>query len=289
MTATALLAGALWLGVPAASAKTSVIVAKKTVTIAGPGRSASALAVCPRGTQAAAGGYSQSPPATNLAGASLIDVSDSYRQSSRSWTVTGTQVTGSSGALTAYAYCLRNLPRIKTAVKISPLGAPARSEVTVTATCPGKTKLLSGGYRKPPFSGGSFVFLLDNERAALTSWTITAVRGNVGSLSAGKAYSVAYCAAGAKVSSTIASANLPVTPTTAPNLPTAVAAPRCEGLQAYAGGFRAPYVSGGADRGAFLATDALLRRNRWRVSGLTFGGPGVVGLPAKVSVLGYCR
>jgi hypothetical protein len=284
---TALLAGALALGVPAASAK-SVIVAKKTVTVAGLGRSGTALAVCPKGTQAAAGGYSQAPPANLLSGAaSLIDVSDSFRQSSRSWTVTGTQVNGGSGALTAYAYCLRNMPKIRPVVVTRPLDAAARSQATVTAPCPGKTKVVSGGYRKPPFSGGSFVFLLDNERAGLTSWKVTAVRGSVGSLAVGKVYSVAYCAAGVKISKTIASANLPVT--AAPSSPTAVSAPKCEGAQTFAGGFRSPFVTGGADRGAFLATDALLRQKKWQVSGLTFGGPGAVGLFARVSVLGYCR
>lgn len=283
----ALLVCFLALGVPAASAK-SVIVAKKTVTLAGQGRSGTALAACPKGTQAAAGGYTQGPPANLLSGAaSLIDVSDSFRQSSRSWTVTGTQVNGGSGALTAYAYCLRNMPRIRPVVVTRPLDAAARSQATVTSPCPGKSKVVSGGYRKPPFSGGSFVFLLDNERSALTSWRVTAVRGSVGALAVGRVYSVAYCAAGANISSTIASANLPVA--AAPSSPTAVAAPKCKGAQTFAGGFRSPYVTGGTDRGAFLATDAVLRQKKWRVSGLTFGGPGAVGLSAKVSVLGYCR
>lgn len=284
----ALLVGALSIGVPAAAAKKNVIIAKDPVTISGQGQSGTALAVCPKGTQAAAGGYSQAPLASLAPGAaSLIDVSDSFRHSARSWTVSGTQVNGGSGILTAYAYCLRNMPKIRAEVATRRLGAAARSEVTTSAHCPGKSRIVSGGYRKPPFSGGSFVFLTDNERAALTSWTVTAVRGSVGSTSAGMVFSVAYCAVGAKVLSTIANAKVPVAAT--PSSPTVVAAPRCATASTFAGGFRAPFVTGGIDRGVFLVTDALLRRKRWQVSGLSFGGSGAIGIRVKVSVLGYCR
>jgi hypothetical protein len=271
---------------PAASAKSKVITASGTAAITGQGVNGSALAKCPKGTRAIAGGYSQSPPAS-LVGTSMIDVSDSYRQSARTWIVSGTQVAGGSGQLTAHAYCARGIGKVKAAVLPLPLAAAPRSEVTATAECPGKTKSISGGYRKPPFSSGSFVFLSDNERANPHSWTVTAVRGSVGAVSAGTVYSVAYCVKAVKVDT--AFANAPVLVSTAPSVPATVSAPRCPKKATFSGGFRSPYVQGGADRGAFLVTDALVSAKVWSVSGLAFGGPGAAGLPINVGVLGYCR
>lgn len=286
LLALAALGALLCVCAPAASAKKSpVAIGTGKTVINGQGNTGTALASCPKGTQAVAGGYSQTPSA-GFGTPNLIDVSDSYRQSKTSWTVTGTQVAGGSGTLNAFVYCVSTLPRIKTSVLQAPIGAAARSEVTATADCPSGTKIVSGGFRKPPFLGGSFVFLSDNERATGKSWTVTAVRASTASTAPGTVYSVSYCAKGVKIKKTIGTANMPVF--TAPSSPAVVLAPKCKKGSAFGGGTRSPYVAGGTDRGAFLVTDSLLVGKQWQVSGLSFGGPGAVGLPVKVSVLSYC-
>lgn len=255
-----------------------------TVTLSGANAPGTATASCPKGTVAVSGGFSQSPPAETSPG-HYVNVHDSHRVGSRSWTVSGVQFYNSTSTLTAFAYC-RAGKKPKQAAGTSHLGAAARSEATAIATCPKNQSAIAGGFTVPKLVGSTSTFLTDAETLGKRQWAVTGVRNSTSASSAGVVTSYAYCAKGSrpKTRTGTVSALSKRTP-----LALSIAnSPACpSGTKPISGGLRAPYTQSGGNRGLTLITDAFLIGSAWRVAGLPFSG--VDGIPVTLSSLTFCR
>ena len=112
-----------------------------------PGSYGTALARCPRGTQAIAGGFGVNKFGPGK-GPRIIAFT-SRRAGERKWRVGGFNIGSSSGSgvagrLIAYAYCSSSRSRIVTRAKSAQVEQD--SLATVDADCPADAKALSGGF-----------------------------------------------------------------------------------------------------------------------------------------------
>jgi hypothetical protein len=255
-----------------------------TVTLTGANAAGTATASCPKGTIAVSGGFSQSP-AAELSPGHYVNVHDSHRVGSRSWSVSGVQLANQTSTLTAFAYC-RPGKKPKQTTRSVPLGAAPRSEATAIASCPGNQSAISGGFTVPRLIGQTSTFLTNAEILGQRKWAVTGVRSSTSASSEGVVTSYAYCAKGApprRRTGTVSALSkiLPVALSTANS-------PVCQkGTKPISGGLRAPYTQSGNNRGLTLITDAFLTGSAWRVSGLPFGG--IDGIPVTLSSLAFCR
>jgi hypothetical protein len=146
-----LIAGALLLVVPAPALakkhkKKSGLGPVVTATVTGPvvtspADSSTATASCPSGLQAVGGGFS-APFTSSVA----MVVTESYRSSPGSWSVSGTLVAG-SGAATAYAYCRRNTLRVTDVAASGTLASGGGQSQFVEAHCAPGAAAISGGFQ----------------------------------------------------------------------------------------------------------------------------------------------
>jgi hypothetical protein len=153
------------------------------------GSESTATAPCPLGTKAVGGGFSVTPP--TMTDAMLVD--RSMRGPGESWTVRGNRLAG-SGAATALAYC-RATKKTILDVPASASVAPAGGAMGVaTATCPGGSRLIGGGFESTKGPGNTAV---TGPQTSLSqspgSWTLISVN-NTSAAQTVTAH--AYCVAG---------------------------------------------------------------------------------------------
>lgn len=162
------------------------VAAQGNTTTTSPQRS-TAIAICPSGTMAVGGGFS-APIST----ATLIVVDNSYRSSNESWLSSGENVSG-NGAVTAYAYCRRGTRPVTDATGMAAIPPAIFATGTATATCPGGTQLISGGFQTTP---GGLASPFVNMRTAPGSWTVGSANNGADDPQTLTAH--AYCTSGIK-------------------------------------------------------------------------------------------
>jgi hypothetical protein len=147
---------------------------KSAATTVPVGQTESVAAKCPKGTKAVSGGFSTEfePGAP---GQSLIINEDSSRSGRREWTVTGSNIAGDDGTLTAQVNC-REGKRLKTRQASELVSGPGPDQADITAKCKRRERVVSGGYTGPPLeSGGALVEA--SHRVGKRGWKVSAITG----------------------------------------------------------------------------------------------------------------
>lgn len=268
---------------PAASAA-KVISKSRTVTISGT-TLGSVTAKCPRGLSTVGGGYTSSPQ-TVATPASLLVVFESQRAGTRGWRVSAGQAVNGTGELTAFVYCTQLQDQLRQVKSTLPIGSAPRSEANdVTAICPKGSKVISGGFKVPPTQNGATVFLTSSVKSGGRNWVIDAVRDNDTATAGSAVQSFGYCgkalAAKVKSKTTTVTTNL-----SADVVPVAQTPPCANPANVASGGFTAPYVQNGNDRGAIIVTESRRAKGGWITSGY---GSGPSGFPVSLTSFAYCR
>jgi hypothetical protein len=149
---------------------------------------------CKKGSNIVGGGFKAEP--ANASGANYVF--ESRRVSKRAWQVSGTNISGVTGNLTAIAYCQKNAPKLaQAATTISIPSPPPQSTRTASAPCPPGKRPAAGGFLGE--EGGdtaalSAAFPYSSRRLG-ASWIVSAMN-TTGILGAGEARSItayAYC------------------------------------------------------------------------------------------------
>ncbi len=115
-----------------------------------------ALATCPKGTKAIAGGFELPAPE----GIATVFPTDSEKSGGRGWTVTGVRDSdpaSQTGSVDAIAYCVRNATA-KTKLRSTQYRTNDKQDVVpvaVTPTCKAPTLVSSGGFNAPFAQRGS--------------------------------------------------------------------------------------------------------------------------------------
>jgi hypothetical protein len=148
-------------------------VSSRTVSVL-PGTVGSAVAKCPPGTSATAGGFAGG---VDFTAGSAILVLTSMRQSARRWLVEAVNFGGAAGDLTAHAYCRDRAPTLVT--KSRETGASATHAKSFSVACPHGGRAISGGFDgHPSVDNGNLngAAAVTSKRAdGRTSWRTTAV------------------------------------------------------------------------------------------------------------------
>lgn len=240
------------------------------------GSRATAIATCPKKTKVVAGAFSTSP--TPGVGGMNGFVYESRRVTTRQWQVSFMQGSSVAGTLNAQAFCERGIRRVTEVFQAAPIGAGANAFTAVEPTCPGKRKVVSGGWfigeDRPSFT---FSIPIDSLASTPQSWRFEAARIN--GTTPIDALGYAYCAKKERRTALAAAMG----PTTAINQYGAAASPPCGGRKRLAAiGFdnAASAVSGGA---LWIHEVAPLDNRTGRVAGIQLGGT-----PPQITVTGYC-
>ncbi len=194
-------AAVLALAAPGASAAKGKGGAKKlkqataTATASGSYSVASATARCPRKTTAVAGGYVTSEPVLPPAAVPhWLNVYESRRIGRKKWRVSGVEHFPAPAAdtLRAYVYCEAIRAKIKTASRATPISAVVNSGATTFATCPKRSKPLSGGFVTPAPTATGESFVSRSIAGNGVGWVVDATR--LGGADPGNLVAIAYCA-----------------------------------------------------------------------------------------------
>lgn len=257
-----------------AGAAVKTRLATKTVQVP-PDVVRTAIAKCPRGWLAAAGGFQASPPAL-APGQSLLIVHASHRTKPRRWIAAAKNVGAARGTLTAFAYCRR--VRGGLAVRTRQRSVAPFNDASMTLTCPRGTRAIGGGFRTRPanFVAPPVAAVLpwESRRVGTRSWKLTAT-SSAGNTTAKPLRAYAYCgAAKAGVARRAASdlgpsgavADAPCPPRTRP----------------LAGGFRSRRTD---DSSALVYENVRIPGRTWRVVAFQGGS----GTPAgRLTSFAYC-
>jgi hypothetical protein len=312
----ALLLLPLLLGVATADAKKKhkkpksppVTTASATQTTSKDNQQLTVTATCPSGLIAVGGGFLSPPVLVSGAPTDLNLVYESRRAGDGAWQASAVREDegGSAGPdlpLTAIVDCrstklagkkpagkaLAAKKKKKKKLRIIEASAPAvaagvnSAQASATATCPGKAKVLGGGFSSSPTPsalspGSAFPYVWSNYRTTPNSWV--AALSNVGSV-ARTVTSYAYCASGLKIAETNAGVPLPAS---GPNtVTTATAAtPACpKGKALLGGGFNnTPATEGGA---LALLTGSSPSNGSWQLGTLN-----LFTVPGTISTYAYC-
>ncbi len=149
----------------------------------------SATAPCPAGKQAAAGGFSVTPP--SLSGPlNFVLIYESFASAGAKWTSSGFNSGGATKKLTSYSYCKGPpTPHLRSATSAIPPGAVLPPSAAVTPTCQGKVKAAGGGFQAPPNSVTAPV-ITESQRVGHT-WRAAAI--NLSPTLSGSITSFGYC------------------------------------------------------------------------------------------------
>ncbi len=102
-----------------------------------------AAAKCPKGSEAVAGGFASLGFDPEFKGPAIF-ASGSKRVGHRAWKTSGFNFGGATGKEVGYAYCDTHKPGLK--VESNGTSVPAGSTASATATCPGGSEAVSGGF-----------------------------------------------------------------------------------------------------------------------------------------------
>jgi hypothetical protein len=131
------------------------------------GTTASATAKCKRGSVAVSGGYASEDPLPGF------NPFSSIRDGERKWTVEVYGFSLTPGDLTAFVYCDKAEPKVKT--KSAQVAVAADEAGTATATCKRKTEAVSGGFDGPDANPaepiGAAIYPYESLRTGKRTWT----------------------------------------------------------------------------------------------------------------------
>jgi hypothetical protein len=155
------------------------------------GQDSVATAICPVRKQAVGGGF-----VAPLDSTSALIVRSSYRSAPNAWTVVG-QLAEGSGAVTAYVYCRNASAGPITDITASTTLTTTGETKTLSASCPGGTRLIGGGFDSTvPPAMDAVVFPQVNQATSPTTWTVTGVENQDGAITlTAHAYCMAKIAA----------------------------------------------------------------------------------------------
>jgi hypothetical protein len=239
-----------------------------------------ATATCPAGTRVLGGGFSGDP-----GGLEPTVVTESRRSGNRSWIASGLRasaLTTTTGSLTAIARCRSGAPKIREVAASTSLPAATgpgdHPKASVSATCPGKLRAISGGFASQADPTQALAVLPQQSQriAKGRAWAFTASHNNPASR---QLTSYAYCAR-ARVKTQKASISLSGDLTTK-NADTS----GCGGGRSLiAGGFLTSpaTLAGGGDTVFVLAS--MPQVGVWRATGLHSGAKST----GKLKSFAYC-
>jgi hypothetical protein len=239
-----------------------------------------ATATCPPGTRAVGGGFIGAP-----GGIEPTVVTESRRSGGRSWIATGLRaspLTTASGSLTAIVRCRRGAPKIREVAASTTLPAATAQgdhpRASITATCPGKRRAISGGFSSDADPKQALVVLPeDSQRVAKgRGWSFAASHNNPAPR---QITAYAYCAR-ARVGTRTGSVSMSGDLTTK----SADTRPCGGGLSPISGGFltSAATLANGGDTVFVLAS--MPQGGGWRTTGLHSGAKST----GKLQSFAYC-
>ena len=128
----------------------------------------SAVAKCPRGSEAVSGGYlGEFNPSMPGNGSDLAFMSK--RVGDRRWRVAAQNLGSGLGTLTAFAYCDKSEPGLKEKSKTT--SVPMNGEGAVAPKCPNGSEARSGGFSAPnPPSLAPQVVVYESKRVSRRRW-----------------------------------------------------------------------------------------------------------------------
>ena len=230
---------------------------------------------CPSGTRPFGGGEYATPVVDNN-GTGIFPDSSERLGAQNGWHITVTETApAAKHDVTLQTYCRKFKGNIQPVEKELSVNVNPGQTQTATASCPGKKKIISGGFLTTGFRGGKGTFpgiyVTQSRMTSPRSWTVTAV-GEPGG-TGGQFNPIAYCFASKKpLLKEQASAPVTVAPgVTSPGGQTATAtAPAC------GRGKRALTVGGySGDPGLhFFDTRLDNSSGSWSVSAIPFSGGG---------------
>ena len=142
---------------------------------------------CPRGSEAVAGGFASPGFDPAFTGPGILP-EDSKRVGDRAWKTSGFNFGGATGKEVGYAYCDTHKPGLK--VKSGTTSVPASSNGSATATCPGGSEAVSGGFAGfGPLEDAVFPFT--SKRVGDDSWKV--VGFNIDHTNPEDLKAIAYC------------------------------------------------------------------------------------------------
>jgi hypothetical protein len=238
----------------------------KTKTI-GPSGKGAVTAKCPKGSEAAAGGFVgafSNPDGKNLGFASRRTTARGWKAGA--WNLDETH----SAKLTAHAYCSKRPLHLK--VKTAKKALGFEQQGSATAKCPRGTKVVSGGFAGPfSQSGvGASMFVYSSKRVGKARWRAAAANegGAKGTLTA-----FAYCK---KHAPRLTPHSKKIT-VSDPNFPKKVTARCPTGSQAFSGGFDNPEFGPNVDDSAIVPYESFRSSKRkWTVGGRNFADSGTL-------------
>jgi hypothetical protein len=158
------------------------------------GVAATASARCLGKRRAVAGGFSSSPgPSAPPGPASFPIVWQTMRTGATTWSSSFTNAGETDHAITGHVYCATGVSasEVSGSAPAGPVAPAGPLPVTaITPTCPGKRKLLSGGFDHSPAGIGAPTLFLTQSAPVSNRWSAGAI--NV-SPTAGTARALGYC------------------------------------------------------------------------------------------------
>jgi hypothetical protein len=163
-----------------------------------------ATANCPAGTTPVGGGWS-----APILGDRILAPFQSYRSGPQTWSVAAGTTPSTSGAVTATAYCRRTPKPVTVASASVTTPAESGAVVSVSATCPTGTHLISGGFRSGIAGPSDFAIPVTSLSSTPGSWGVTAFK-NLSS--AVQLTADAYCLSGIRAPVVVSLTNAPPLP-----------------------------------------------------------------------------
>ncbi len=256
--------------------KTKRVIATQDFTIQGSDAPERYEVYCPRGMRPLGGGVFASPP-PDATGAGAFPVSYERLGQQDGWHISVAQVGKPTGTPVKLQVMCRkysgNIDPVEHFVKDQTTKNVGPGETKrFTETCPGKGRIITGGYLSSHFFSNKGVFVTESMMTPdQKSWTILAhgVAGGTG----GQVTSIAYCYKSKKP--LLAETRGAPATATATATATSTAPPCPGGKQLIAGGYSAP--------GTVRVFDGGFRDlNTWTASASHYTAPG------EVTAIGYC-
>jgi hypothetical protein len=249
---------------------------KSATTTVAADENGSATATCKRGTKAVSGGFETefSLPPVNFP---FIPAYVSRREGARAWTSSGFNDGDSDGDLTSFAYCRDQ----KLTAVTDTVAAPVGQFATAAATCPRRTRVISGGFAGSPIDlvgTTPVLYISESRRATKRTWEASAhSNGNED----GELTAIAYCGKGKRLRARSASAMLGSDP---PAVETAEILARCKRKErVVSGAFGSTDASGEAT--PRVLTSMREGKRGWAVTAFV----GSNGMPAELTAYAYCE
>lgn len=184
-------AGVLCLGAGPAPAATQIAVTHREFSLPVPNDVVRFETYCPRGMRPLGGGFRADPPVDPMGGGAF-PLAYERLGAQNGWHIDGVNVnTAAKRNVTVQAFCATYKGPIKVIEKVLGFHLDSGQTKSVTAKCPGGTKIISGGYLSTDFSTPPpiGVYIHESRAATATSWRITATALGFG----GDVNPIAYC------------------------------------------------------------------------------------------------